>query len=255
MPSSALHRFAILLALCTLCLVALVALSRGGLLLESERLMGTLLAALSIIQAAWATVADPRASVKAVSWVLAVLAGALPFASPILKASGSQVLVALAVAVMVLTSPAWQRGPRPVEDEGTPSMRTFGWLCPAGVVIQVALGAGMRYEWLPVWPHVTGSLVIGALLMFAGMAALQSYGGHDSLRRVATVLLWCTGLQLTLGMAAYGVRMASEREAWMIYLTVAHVVTGALMMGAVTAFALQVFYHVRETLLVREAAA
>ena len=90
--------------------------------------------------------------------------------------------------------------------------------------------------------------------MFAGMAALQSYGMHDSLRRAATALLWLTGLQLALGMGAYGVRMAKEPAAWTVHLTVAHVVTGAMMMGAATAFALQVFYHVRESLLVREAA-
>jgi hypothetical protein len=256
MPSSAIHRFAIFLASCTLCLVAATAFVQSARFPELDRVVGPLVTALSLLQAAWISSTNGFTAVKILAWFVPVLAAANVWLAPLVARAGlAQLLFALTVALAVVTSPTWARGPRPVEDEGIPSMRTLGWLTPLCVLLQVLLGAAIRYDLLPVWTHITGSFVAGALLMFAGMAALQSYGGHDALKRVSTVLLWVTGLQLTLGMAAYGVRVAKDAEAWTVYLTIAHVVAGAVTLGSATAFALQVFYHVRETLLVREAAA
>lgn len=254
MPSSAIHRFALILALCTLCLVATVALGHAGILPEIERLMIISVVFLSIALAVWVTTADPRMGARVLAWLTAAMAAGLWSTPGLIRAGLGQVLFGLVVGLAVATSPEWRRGPRPVEDEGIPSMRTLGWLTPVCVLAQVLLGAGLRYQALPVWPHVTGSLIVGAILMFAGMAALQSYGFHEPLRRASVAMLWLTGLQLALGMAAYAVRVATQPEAWTVHLTVAHVVTGALTMGAATAFALLVFYHVKETLLVREAA-
>jgi hypothetical protein len=199
---------------------------------------------------------EQRAAVTFSGWLLAALlalsAAPLPSA---FHAGVTQTAVAAAMAFAAIVSPAWIRGPRPVADEGTPSARTFGWLAPALVLIQIVLGAGFRHGWLPLWPHLTGSLLVGSILLYAGMAVMQSYSLHDALRKASAGLLWVTGVQVTLGMAAYGVRVMTDPAAWTGYLTAAHVAAGAVTLGVATVFGLQVFYHVRESLLVSGEAA
>ena len=257
MPSSALHGFALLVSACTLYLVAAGVMTHGGLPPESHRLMGIGLMVLSMVEAGWLLKADPRISLRLMGGLLVLGMALLAFVTgyPAVHATLSQFVFGLAASIAGLTSLQWQRGPRPVADEGSPSVRTLGWLVPLGVAIQVALGAGLRYDALPVWPHISGSLLVGGLLLFAGMAVMQSYSMHDALRGAGMTLLWVTALQVMLGMAAYGVRVMKHPEPWTVWLTMGHVVTGALTMGAALMFAFQVFYHVRERLFVREAAA
>ena len=215
------------------------------------------MAVLSIVLAGWLMLADGRKLLKSLAVVLAIssVTSAAAGSFPAVRAVAAQFVFALTISIAVATSPSWLSGPQPVADEGVPSARTLAWLAAVGVAGQVALGAALRYQALPVWPHISGSVLVGGLLLFAGMAVLQSYAQHGALRRVGTALLCVTALQVTLGMAAYGVRMMAHPEAWTAWLTMAHVVNGALTLGAAMAFALQVFYHVQESLLGREAAA
>jgi len=218
--------------------------------------MGSLLLALSIIQAVWAIRTERRGAVAAACLALVVTLGlaAMPL-SPLVHAALVQFGGGLAMMAATLVSPRWTRGPRPVADEGTPSARTLGWLTPALVILQVLLGAGFRHGALPLWPHLTGSLLVGAMLLFAGMAVLQSYSMHESLARVSTGLLWAAGLQVTLGLGAYGVRVMKDASPGMQYVTAGHLMMGAATLGASLVFGLHIFYHVRESLLSREAAA
>ena len=257
MPSLALHRSSLFLAACSLCLVAAGALQSGGVPLETYRLTGIVVAVLSMVLAGWLMMADGRRLLKGLAAALAIgsATSVVTGAYPAVQAVAAQFVFALTISIAVATSPSWLSGPQPVADEGVPSARTLAWLAAVGVAGQVALGAALRYDALPVWPHISGSLLVGGLLLFAGMAVLQSYAQHGALRRVGTALLCVTALQVTLGMAAYGVRMMAHPAAWASWLTLAHVVNGALTLGAAMAFALQVYYHVQESLLGREAAA
>lgn len=258
MPSSALHGLALLGSAGTLYLVVAGVLAHGAVLPESHRLMGTVLLVLSIVQAAWVWKVDSRILPRVLAGLLVAGMALLAFLSgyPAVHATLAQFVFGVAASLAGLTSAAWQRGPRVVADEGTPSVRTLGWLAPVSVAVQAALGAGLRHDVLPVWLHISGSLLVGGLLLFAGMAVMQSYSMHDALRGAGLTLLWVTGLQVTLGMAAYGVRMmAHPSPSWAVWLTVGHVATGALTLGAAMMFAFQVFNHVRESLLVHEAAA
>ena len=257
MPSSALHGFALLMAACILYVVASGVSAHGVVLPESHRLTGIALLVLSMVEAGWVIQAVPRLGPRLMAGlqVLGLMLMAFLTGFPAVHATVAQFVFGAAAAVAGLTASEWQRGPRLVADEGTPSMRTLAWLAPAGVGLQVALGAGLRHGALPVWPHISGSLLVGGLLLFAGMAVMQSYSMHESLRRAGVTLLLVTGLQVMLGMAAYGVRMMKQPEAWTVWLTMGHVLTGALTLGASLMFAFQVFYHVRESLFVQEAAA
>lgn len=295
MPSSALHRFAILLSACTLLLVvagAAVVSKEAGLSVpdwplsygrimpdmrgnvayeHGHRLVAALVGALTLAQAVWISASDERGWMKALGWVAlvavvfqGVLGGLsvlylLPKEISILHACLAQLFFALTVALAVFTSSSWHRGPRPVADEGSPSMRTLGWMAPAAVLIQLALGAAYRHRALSVSPHVFGSVLVGGILVYAGMAALQSYSMHETLSQAGKALIWVTGIQTTLGLVAFAARAMTaksvEPDPWMVWLTAAHVAVGALTLGIAVAFWLQVRHHVQESLLVREAAA
>ncbi|MDQ6706330.1 MAG: COX15/CtaA family protein [Acidobacteriota bacterium] len=280
-----LHRFAILLAVCTLLLVVagglvtsndaglsvpdwplsygkLMPPMEGGILYEhGHRMIATLTGFLTVVMAIWLWRVDDRTWMKrlglvAVMAVIAqgVLGGLtviylLPPAISVSHACLAQLFFSTTVAMVVFTSPSWRAGPRFVSDAGTPRLRTLAIAAPVFVLLQLALGAAARHKALGAIYHIGASSVVMGAILWVCLRVLLRYPQHSVLLRPALVLLSIAFAQVFLGIAAYMSRIATADAVQpmpiMITFTVLHVAVGALTMAASVVLAIQVFRHAR----------
>ncbi|MGI8988520.1 MAG: COX15/CtaA family protein [Bryobacteraceae bacterium] len=280
-----LHRFAILLAACTLLLVAagglvtsndaglsvpdwplsygkLMPPMEGGILYEhGHRMIATLTGVLTIVLAVWLWRVDDRTWMKrlglvAVAAVIAqgVLGGLtviylLPPAISVSHACLAQLFFATTVAIAVFTSASWRRGPHIVSDAGAPSLRTLAMAAPIFVLMQLALGAAARHKALGVVYHIGAASLVTGVILWVCVRVLRHYSEHPPLLRSALALLSIAFSQVFLGIAAYMSRIATADAVQpmpvMIAFTVLHVAVGALTMAASVVLAIQVFRNVR----------
>jgi len=282
MKSSWLHRYAILVAVCTLLLVLagasvtskeaglsvpdwplsygqVIPNMTGGVLFETgHRMIAGVVGILTIILAIWIAYVEKRAWMRrlggaAVSLIVAqaLLGGATvlmlqPPPVSVAHACLAQLFFSVTVAIAVFTSRKWQEGPEPVEDYGWPSLRSLAILTPVLILVQIALGAGFRHRAFGLLPHVIGAMLVPLVILLAGIFVLQQFPKHRSLRPAAIALLSITGVQVFLGVIAYIARInAFEYPLAMVLTTVAHVATGGLTLAASVVLAIQIRRNVR----------
>ena len=277
-----LHRYAILVAVCTLLLVLagasvtskeaglsvpdwplsygqVIPDMTGGVLFETgHRMIATVVGILTVILAIWIARVEKRAWMRRLGWVavsLVVAQGLLggatvlllqPAAISMAHACLAQLFFSVTVAIAVFTSRKWQEGPEPVEDYGWPSLRSLAILTPVLILVQIALGAGFRHRAFGLLPHVIGAMLVPLVILLTGIFVLQQFPKHRSLRPAAVALLSITGVQVFLGVIAYIARInAAEYPLAMVLTTVAHVATGGLTLAASVVLAIQVRRNVR----------
>jgi len=174
----------------------------------------------------------------------------LPKPVSIAHACLAQLVFSSTVAIAVFTSAAWRRGPQPVPDSGSPSVRSLAAALPVLLLTQLALGAAYRHKALGIVPHMAGAMVVLVVVLGAAVVVLQKYSNHATLKRAAKSLMHITLLQVVLGTGAYITRImtpeAPHLMPFMVAFTVAHVAVGALTMAASVIFAIQVFRNVEE---------
>ncbi len=275
-----LHRYSVLLAVCTLLLVVagglvtsndaglsvpdwplsygkLMPVMEGGIFYEhGHRMVATTVGFLTIILAVWLWRVDDRAwmrrlGVAALGAVIAqgLLGGLtvifmLPKAVSISHACLAQLFFSTTVAIAVFTSASWLRGPRITADGGTPALRALAIAAPLCIFVQLALGASARHRFLGVLPHIVGAAVATGVVLWISVRVLMRHAEHDALRKSALALVSITFLQVFLGIAAYMSRIATidapQPMPLMVGFTVAHVATGALTLAASVILAIQV---------------
>ena len=272
-----LHRYATLVAVCTLLLVLagasvtskeaglsvpdwplsygqVIPQMTGGVLFETgHRMIATVVGILTIGLAIWISRADKRSWMRRLGWVavsLVVAQGLLGGATVLLlqpapisiaHACLAQLFFSVTVAIAVFTSPNWQQDQESVEDYGWPSLRSLAILTPALVLIQIALGAGFRHRAFGLMPHVIGAMLVPLLILLTAVFALNQFPKHRALRPAAIGLLTITLIQIFLGIAAYVARLnAAEYPLAMVLTTVAHVATGGLTLAASVVLAIQI---------------
>jgi len=166
----------------------------------------------------------------------------LPPAVSILHACTAQAFFTLVCSIALFTSPAWKRSTLPVENAS--SLRGLVLAPPICVFLQLALGASYRHKVLGLIPHVTGAIIVAAVVFFVGVFALLQMRELHSIRNWAIAALVITGCQVFLGVAAYMARVATADDpqpmAIMVWFTVAHVAVGALTLAVNTLLAIQV---------------
>jgi len=234
----------------------------GGVIWEhSHRLIAATVGLLTAILAIWLWRAERRGRLKWLGLAALVAVGAqgllggltvlmrLPAAISIGHACLAQLFFSATVVIARATGPGWTLPPEPVEDGGRPSLRALALAVPVCVLAQLALGAAARHKVLGIMPHVIGALVVGMVAFFAAISLLTQQPGHAVLEGAARRLLWLTGLQIVLGIAAYLSRIlwegAIRPHPAMVALTVAHVALGALVLAASILLAIEVRRHVR----------
>lgn len=280
-----LHRYAILLAACTLFLLVAGALvtsndaglsvpdwplsygqvmppMTGGIFYEhGHRLVASTVGFMTIILAVWLWRADPRRWMK---WLgLAALLGVivqgvlggltviflLPRVVSIAHACLAQLFFSTTVAIALFTSPGWKRGPQLVEDGGRPPLRRLAVMVALAVLIQLALGAAYRHKLLGLMPHVVGAMVVAGLVLVAAMFVLTQFPAHRPLKKAAHSLAGLTFVQVFLGIAAYMSRITyietARPDPVMVLFTVLHLAVGAMVLAASVILAIQVLRNVR----------
>ncbi|MBI4875812.1 MAG: COX15/CtaA family protein [Acidobacteria bacterium] len=280
-----LHRYAILLAVCTLLLVVAGAsvtsndaglsvpdwpLSygkvmppmTGGIFYEhGHRMVATAVGFMTIVLAVWLWRADSRRWMKRLG--LAALGGVilqgvlggltvlflLPRGVSIAHASLAQLFFSTTVAIALFTSPGWKRGPRMVEDGGRPPLRKLAVIVPLAILGQLALGAAYRHKLLGLMPHIVGAMVVGGIVLMVAMFVLTQFAAHRPLKKAAHSLAGLTFVQVFLGIAAYMSRITyietARPEPVMVLFTVLHVAAGATVLAASVVLAIQVLRNVR----------
>jgi heme a synthase len=259
MQTSWLHRYAILVAVCTLLLVLagasvtskeaglsvpdwplsygqVIPDMTGGVLFETgHRMIATVVGMLTVILAIWIARVEKRPNGRAwmrrLGWVavsLVVAQGLLGGATVLLlqpapismaHACLAQLFFSVTVAIAVFTSRKWQEGPEPVEDYGWPSLRSLAILTPVLILVQIALGAGFRHRAFGLLPHVIGAMLVPLVILLIGIFVLQQFPKHRALRPAASGLLAITLAQVFLGVIAYVARMNAAEYPLAIVLT------------------------------------
>jgi cytochrome c oxidase assembly protein subunit 15 len=280
-----LHRYSVIVAVCTLFLVVAGAsvtskqaglsvpdwpLSygqvmpemKGGVFFEhGHRMIASGVGFLTIILALWIWRVERRSWMKKLAgFALAgvVLQGVLggltvllllPKSVSIAHACIAQLFFSTTVAIAIFTSPFWRRQGVLIEDAGWPPLRSLSVAVPIAVLSQLALGASYRHQALGIVPHIVGAMAVMAIVAMTGISVLTQCGSHRILQRAASALLGLTGLQVVLGVVAYLARVtvsgAARPSTEVVLYTVAHVAVGAMTMGAGVALAIVVFRYVR----------
>jgi cytochrome c oxidase assembly protein subunit 15 len=277
-----LHRYAIVLAVCTLFLVVagasvtskeaglsvpdwplsygqLIPNMSGGVLFETgHRLVAQVVGILTIILAIWLARTEKRPWMRKLGWVAlgcVVFQGLLGAATvlmlqpppvSIFHACVAQLFFSLTVAIALFTSRGWQRGPEFVDDYGWPSLRSLAIITPALVVGQIALGASFRHRALGLMPHIIGAMIVPLAILLTATFVLHQFSTHSALRTAAKTLLGITLAQIFLGIAAYYARLqAAENPLAMVLLTVAHVAGGGLTLAATIMLSIQIRRNLR----------
>jgi heme A synthase len=173
-----------------------------------------------------------------------VIANALPELSGILHALLAQIFFGAVVAIAVMTSESWKRGPEPIEDTWRPSLRSLALAVPAIVLLQIALGASYRYRALGVIWHIFNAMIVLLLILIVAVFLIRQFPQHSTLRPAAVAVAVITSIQVMLGFATFLMLILFPETSLAVVITsVLHVFTGTLTFGASVALAFQIRFH------------
>ena len=203
----------------------------------AHRVLALLVALLTTALALSMQAREPRRWMRQLAWwaVAAVLAQALlggamvklidPKSLAIAHASLAEICFALTVAIVAGCYGVTE--PRP---------RGSGAFAAVTLFAQAVLGAAVRHGAIGIVPHICGAVIATGAAMWASLAILVRHLDDGKMPRPALTLLGFTALQIFSGIAAYSVRAAAVHDPQpmplTVWTTVAHVVIGALTLGA-----------------------
>ncbi len=220
----------------------------GGIFYEhGHRMVATFVGLLTIVLAVWLWWREPRRWVRhlglvALGTVIAqgVLGGLtvlfyLPVPISVAHACLAQIFFGTVVSLALFTGRWWQSDLPRLEDAGTPRVRSLAIWSVAAIFLQLVLGAALRHGGFGIAPHLVGAAVVTLVVFWTAGALRRRYPNAPVLRRSSRLLHVLLGVQLLLGGAAWWSR-AVAREfpqpiAAAVWLTVAHTVTGALVLA------------------------
>jgi cytochrome c oxidase assembly protein subunit 15 len=133
-------------------------------------------------------------------------------------------------------------------DEGRPTLLTLGFFSLFILYAQLVLGAMFRHHGMGWLAHVMNAPLVAAVIAWTSIRALTRYSRIEAIRRPAIAMLGLLLTQLFLGFAAFMTRVewgkgAAQPEFPMVISTVAHVVTGALLLASTVILTIQVWRH------------
>jgi len=183
----------------------------------------------------------------------------LPLAVSAAHATLAQLFFCTVVTLAVVTSAGWYQERRAIDEKSGLPLRYLAVAAAATVFLQLILGATLRHSapwdrYLPtelVVAHVGGALAVLVVLGGTGLTVLRRYPNEKYLTRPAMIAIALLAIQLLLGLTAYLTRLASPHDPQplnpMIWVTVAHVVCGALVFATTIVLALRSFRLLRAT--------
>jgi cytochrome c oxidase assembly protein subunit 15 len=266
------HRFAVIVAAATFCLIvagALVTSREAGLAVpdwplsygsltppwvgniryeHSHRMIAATVGLLTIILAVWLWRKEPRRWVRRLGLfalgavvVQGILGGItvlffLPTPVSVAHACLAQAFFCMTVTLALATGRRWQEPVARVGDPDLPTLSQLTTWTTAAVYFQLILGAALRHKGFGIVPHVAGALVVTALVFWTLYRVVSRHADQAALVRPGGVLGALLFLQLILGVASYLAREATANAPQpmpvMVWTTVTHVATGALTLAA-----------------------
>jgi cytochrome c oxidase assembly protein subunit 15 len=174
----------------------------------------------------------------------------LPPAVSSAHATLAQIFFATVAGIALFTSAWWER--EPVlwrSDFRSPSIHGLALAAVAAVFVQLILGAAFRHKAFGIIPHLAGAVVVTGLIFWLAGALRRRFPGVPELCFAARGLYILIGSQLLLGAAAWWSRLYAasfpQPIAVTVALTVAHVVTGALVLVSAVLVTLVCYHLVR----------
>jgi len=266
------HRFAVFTASCTVLLLTAGALVTsndaglavpdwplsygsltppmiGGIFYEhGHRMIATLVGTLTIILAVWLSRVEGRRWVRRLGWTalgLVIAQGLLggltvlfylPPAVSTAHATLAQLFFITMISIAVCTSSWWQDDLEVRGDSGSPSLRTLSIVTTTSIIVQLVLGAAFRHNAFGITPHLIGAGVVTVMVIWTGRVLKRRFRDSELLRRALVLLHSTFGTQILLGGVTYWVVFASRTDPQplplFIWVTVAHVVLGALTLAS-----------------------
>jgi heme A synthase len=157
----------------------------------------------------------------------------------------------LVLLFVAFTGRRWvEAEPQKLSDDGMFPLKNLGVLAIAAVYAQLFMGAAFRHGGMHFLPHIIGAVVTTAILLWASLRALVTFGAIRQIRGAAIAVLALLLVQIGLGFGAYLTRVEWGREAVqpmasMVWTTVAHVAVGALLLAHCFLLTVQAFRHTR----------
>jgi cytochrome c oxidase assembly protein subunit 15 len=235
----------------------------GGIKYEhTHRLIAWSVGVMTIAIAIWTWLVERRAWMKrlalaALGTVIlqGILGGitVLKFLPPLVSTAHAmvgQTFFCIAVTIALFSGQRWiEEHPRVAFDTVRPSLVSLTQLSVLALYVQLFLGGMFRHHGMSWWPHVVNACAVAVILTWTAVRALSQYSEIREVRRPAILMLSLMVAQLCLGFAAFITRVmwgrdAAQPETPMIVSTVAHTVTGALLLATAVVLAIQVWRHV-----------
>lgn len=261
-----LFRLAILVAVCALLLIAGGAMVGPGTqptpqAISAHRIAATAMSVLTLGLVLWLIFTDPRPRARRLGWLTLLLAGLqdsvghaavfalAPRTAGIAHALMAPLLFAAVLAIAVVASPGWSRGPEYVRDYGWPSMRSLAILTPILVMLQILLGAAFRQQVLSLLPHVLGAMFVALVILLESVFVLQQFPTHRALAPAAKTLLGVAFAQVFLGITALIMKsMASDTDLAVIVTVASHVTGGAITLATTVVLSILIRRNVQPKL-------
>ena len=283
--TAGIHRFAIATATTTVCLLVAGALVTsndaadsvpdwplaygkiippliGGIRYEyAHRVVAALVAILTTILAIWLSRVPLRSPARRWGWIAFALVLLQAFLGrervlfghaaviATIHATIAQIFFITVVSLTLLTSAWWQRDLAPVDDSGSPGLRSLSSWTSAAILIQLVLGAAFRHGAFGIMPHLIGAVVVLFLAVWTSRTVRERFGHVSDLRRWGILLQAFLGTQILLGFAAYWAVAESlnavQPVPLYVIIEVAHVVIGALTLAASVLLTLSSFRLLR----------
>jgi heme A synthase len=261
-----LFRLAILAAVCILLLIIDGAMVGPGThptppAMSTHRTAATAVSLLILCLVLWLVFADKRPQARGLGWLTLGIAALqdsvghagiltrMPHTAGITHALTAPLLFAAAVAIAVVTSSGWGRGPDYVRDYGWPSMRSLAILTPLLVVLQIFLGAAFRQQVITLLPHVLGAMFVALVILLESVFVLQQFPTHRALAPAAKTLLGVAFGQVFLGITALIMKsMASDTDLSVIVTVASHVTGGAITLATTVVLSMLIRRNVQPKL-------
>jgi hypothetical protein len=173
------------------------------------------------------------------------ITNALPQLSGILHALLAQLFFGAIVAIAVVTSESWMRGPAPIDDTWRPSLGSLSVAVPAIILLQTMLGASYRYRTLGVIWHILNAMLVLLLILIVAVFLVRQFPQHPTLRPASVTLAVITAIQVMLGFTTFMMLILFPETSLAVVITsVLHVTTGSLTFAAGLALAILIRYNI-----------
>jgi heme A synthase len=173
------------------------------------------------------------------------ITNALPQLAGILHALLAQIFFGAIVAIAVVTSESWKRGPEHIDDTWRPSLRSLAIAVPAIILLQTMLGASYRYRALGVIWHILNAMIVLLLILIVAVFLVRQFPQHPTLRPASVTLAVITAIQVVLGFTTFMMLILFPETSLAVVITsVLHVTTGSLTFAAGLALAILIRYNI-----------